>query len=192
MFINATNRFVSGRRPARPKRSIKSRVNRSNNMKTLKMLVLALLTMAAVTNNTQAAEATVSPNGFKSPECTYGADMLTYSYGWTLKFSRSYGRDAYLWPSLITNGTTTTNPQANDLMVLDAWSGSSVGHVGWVYGRSGGWICIVHTNMKVGTDWFTYGGAMFRYAWFYDLGNGSVYCWDNGKTYPLKAFITKK
>lgn len=161
-------------------------------MKKLTMLVLALLTMAAVINNTQAAEATVSPNGFKSPECTYGADMLTYSYGWTLKFSRSYGRDAYLWPSLITNGTTTTNPQANDLMVLDAWSGSSVGHVGWVYGRSGGWICVVHTNMKVGTDWFTYGGAMFRYAWFYDLGNGSVYCWDNGKTYPLKAFVTKK
>lgn len=161
-------------------------------MKTLKMLVLALLTMAAVTNNTQAAEATVSPNGFKSLECTYGADMLTSSYGWNLKFSRSYGRDAYLWPSLITNGKTTSTPQVNDLMVLDAWSGSAVGHVGWVYGRYDGWILVIHTNMKVGTDWFSYGGATFRYAWFYDLGNGSVYCWDNGKTYPLKAFVTKK
>ncbi len=161
-------------------------------MKTLKTLVLALLTMAAVINKTQAAEATVSPNGFISPQCTFAADLLTFSYGWNLKFSRSYGRDAYLWPSLITNGTTTTNPQANDLMVLDAWSGSSVGHVGWVYGRSGAWICVISTNMKVGTDWFTYGGATFRYAWFYDLGNGNVYCWDNAKTYPLKAFLTKK
>src|SRR5437660_1120102 len=123
MLISATNRFASGRLPARSTRSTTSRINSSHNMKKLKMLVLALLIMAAVINNTQAAEATVSPNGFKSPECTYGADMLTYSYGWTLKFSRSYGRDAYLWPSLITNGTTTINPQANDLMVLDAWSG---------------------------------------------------------------------
>ena len=127
-----------------------------------------------------------------SPQCTYSSDLLADAYGWRLKFSRSYGRDAYSWPALITNATTTTNPQFNDLMVLDAWSGSSVGHVGWVYGRSGGWICVVHTNMKVGTDWFTYGGTMFRYAWFWDYGNSSVYCWDNGKTYPLKSFLHKK
>ena len=156
------------------------------------MLVLALLTMAAVINKTQAADATVSPNGFVSPQCTYGADMLTSWSGWNLKFSRSYARDAFAWPALVTNGTTTANPQAGDLMVLDAWSGSSVGHVAWVWGRSGGWICVIHTNMKVGTDLPYYGGATFRYAWFWNNGNGSVYCWDNGKTYPLKAFVTKK
>lgn len=161
-------------------------------MKKLKMLVLTLLTVAAIIHKADAAEVTVSPNGFKSPQCTYGADMLTDSYGWTLKFSRSYGRDAYRWPSLITNGTKTSNPQANDLMVLDAWSGSSVGHVGWVYGRDGDWICVIHTNMRVGTDLVTYGRAKFRYAWFRDLGDGTVQCWDNGKTYPLKAFLTKK
>jgi CHAP domain. len=169
-----------------------SNQKQKTNMKKLKTLVLALLTMAAVINTTQAADATTSPNGFKSPECTFAADLLTSSYGWNLKFSRSYGRDAYLWPSLITNGKVTTNPQANDLMVLDAWSGGPVGHVAWVWGRSGGWICVIHTNMRIGTDLFTYGGATFRYAWFWDYGNGSVYCWDNGKTYPLKAFITKK
>lgn len=160
-------------------------------MKTLKTLMLTVLT-AAVINNAQAAEATVSPNGFKSPECTFAADLLAYSYGWTLKFSRPDGRDAFLWPNLITNGTRTANPQANDLMVLDAWLGSAVGHVAWVWYRSGGWIRVIHTNMKVGTDVMTYGGAVFRAAWFFDLGNGYVYCWENGKTYPLKAFVTKK
>lgn len=160
-------------------------------MKQMKTLMLALFTMAAVIK-TQAADATVSPNGFVSPQCTYGADMLTSSYGWNLKFSRSYGRDADLWPSLIINGAITSNPQAGDLMVLDAWSGSSVGHVAWVWYRSGGWVLVIHTNMKIGTDLFTYGGATFRYAWFYSLGNNPVYCWDNGKTYPLKAFITRR
>ena len=94
--------------------------------------------------------------------------------------------------ALLTNGTVTTNPQANDLMVLDAWSGSAVGHVSWVWYRSGGWVRVISTNMKLGTDVLTYGGAVFRAAWFWDYGNGSVYCWENGKTYPLKAFITKK
>lgn len=161
-------------------------------MKKLKSVMLALLAMAAVVYTTQAAEATVSPNGFYSPQCTYGADMLTDAYGWRLSFSQPYGRDAYVWPSLIINGTVTTNPQANDLMVLDAWAGSSVGHVGWVWYRSGGWVWVISTNMKLGTDVLIYGGATFRAAWFYDLGNNSVYCWDNGKTYPLKAFITRK
>ena len=162
------------------------------SMKKLQTLVLALLTVAA-THNTLAAEATVSPNGFKSPECTYGADMLTSSYGWLLKFSQSYGRDAKLWPALITNGAQTTNPQAGALMVLDAWDTNPAGHVAWVWGRSGYWTCVLHTNMKVGTDYFTYGGATFRYAWFYFYpGWTSVYCNDNGKWYPLKAFVTKK
>jgi hypothetical protein len=166
--------------------------SKNKNMNKLKMLMLALLTAAVINTKAQAADATTSPNGFVSPQCTYGADMLTASYGWNLKFSRSWGRDAYVWPSLIMNGKVTTNPQANDLMVLDAWSGSSVGHVGWVWGRSGGWVCVISTNMKLGTDLFIYGGATFRYAWFWDCGNGSVYCWDNGKNYPLKAFLTKK
>jgi len=77
-------------------------------------------------------------------------------------------------------------------VVLDAWSGSSVGHVGWCWYRSGGWVRVISTNMKLGTDVLTYGGAVFRAAWFYDLGNNTVYCWENGKTYPLKAFVTKK
>ena len=84
-------------------------------MKTLNKLVVMALLVAAVVNKTQAAEVTVSPNKFVSPQCTYGADMLTSSYGWNLQFSRSYGRDAYVWPGLITNGAITTNPQSGDL-----------------------------------------------------------------------------
>lgn len=157
-------------------------------MKTLQMLVMALL-MAAVINTTHAADATVSPNGFISPQCTYGADMLTDAYGWNLKFSRSYGRDAKWWPEMITNGTRTTNPQGGDIMVLDS---SELGHVAWVWYRSGEWVLIVHTNMRVGTDLLTYGGATFRYAWFRYQGKSTVTCWDNGKTYSLKAFVTKR
>lgn len=165
--------------------------DKNNRMKKLKMLVMALL-LAAVIDKTQAADATTSPNGFLSPQCTYGADMLTSSYGWNLKFSRTWGRDAYNWPSLLLNGTATSNPQAGDLMILDSWSGSAVGHVGWCWYRSGGWVRVISTNMKLGTDVLTYGGATFRAAWFYDLGNNTVYCWENGKTYPLKSFLTQR
>ncbi len=160
-------------------------------MKKLKELTLALLTMAAVLNKTQAADMTVSPNGFIAPQCTYGADMLTSSYGWDLNFARSYDRDADLWPGLLTNAMPTSNPQSGDLMVLAAWQGSAEGHVAWVWYRSGNWVCVIHTNMKIGTELMTYGGATFRFAWFRALGNGSVYCWDNGNTYALETFLTK-
>jgi hypothetical protein len=163
-----------------------------DSMKKVRMLVLALLTIAAI-NTAKATDATVSPNGFKSPECTFGADTLTSWFGWNLKFSQSYGRDAKLWPSLLTNGARTTNPQEGCLMVLDGWDLNPSGHVAWVWGRQGYWTCVLHTNMKVGTDYFTYGGASFRYCWFYYYpGWTSVYCGDNGKWYPLRAFVTKK
>ena len=62
----------------------------------------------------------------------------------------------------------------------------------WVWDRDGEWVLVVHTNMRVGTDVLTYGGAKFRYAWFRYQGKNTVTCWDNGKTYPLKAFVTKR
>ncbi len=163
-----------------------------DSMKKLTTLVLALLTLAA-THKSLATDATVSPNGFYSPQCTYGCDMLTSSYGWLLKFSVNSGRDARLWPSLIVNGSLTSNPQAGDIMALDAWDTNPDGHVGWVWYRQGYWVRIIHTHMLAGQDQFTYGGATFRAAWFYYVpGWTSVYCYDNGKWYPLKAFVTKK
>jgi len=47
--------------------------------------------------------------------------------------------------------------------------------------------------MKVGPDYFSYGGATFRYAWFYYYpGSTSVYCNENGRWYSLKSFLRKK
>lgn len=59
-----------------------------------------------------------------------------------------------MWPAMITNGAQTTNPQTGALMVLDAWDTNPAGDVTWVWGRSGYWTCVLHTNMKVGTDYF--------------------------------------
>ncbi len=162
-------------------------------MKKLQTLVLALLTFAAVINSSHAADATVSPNGFKSPECTWSTDLLTSSYGWPLKFSVTSGRDAKRWPSQITNGNLTTNPQAGDLMVLDGWDTNPYGHVAWVWYREGNWVLVLHTNMRVGQDQFTYANVPFRAAWvYYSPGWTSVYFDANKKWYALKGFVTKK
>ena len=163
-------------------------------MKTkLNILLLALLTTAAVINTASATDTTISPNGFKSPECTFGADTLTSWLGWNLKFSQNYGRDAKTWPTLLLNAAATTNPQEGDLMALDGWDTNPSGHVAWVYGRQGYWVLVLHTNMRVGTDYFTYANAVFRYTWvYYYPGWNSVYFGDNGKWYPLKTFLTKK
>ena len=161
-------------------------------MTTIKSTMLALLTMAAVINAAQGAESTVSPNGFKSPECTYGVDMLTAADGWNLQFSQSSGRDARKWNTVISNGSVTTDPQAGDVMVLGAWDGNSFGHVAWLWGRWGEYVLVIHTNMRIGTDFFAYGGATFRYAWFRYTGGRQIVCLDNGKTYPLTAFIHER
>src|SRR5262249_52114261 len=50
--------------------------------------------------------------------------------GWRLQFLKA--GDAKTWATNVTNATKSFAPTAGSIMVLDAFAGSSQGHVGWV------------------------------------------------------------
>ena len=171
-------------------------------MKNILITALTLLLHGAlVPHEAVAADPNAkSPNGFLSPQCTFGVDWICRWNGWDLKFSRSWGRDADVWPSVLTNGYNKFRPGPRDIMVLRASKkhGLPVGHVAVVASSKvdtkytdGRMILVVyHTNFSAGQSLGKFGGATFRSSRFWYYPNKSeVYCLDTQKWYPLRAFI---
>jgi len=170
-------------------------------MKTTKQYIqLSLMLLGICMGSVYAGEQS-SLNGFEAPQCTWGVDMLTYSFGWELDFSQAWGRDARLWPELLENGGSTSRPNRGDILVLDGWDQNSYGHVAWVWyveqdtqsGYGGYYTLVIHTNWRAGSDLFEYQNTMFRYSWFYFCRDwDDVYCFDSKKWYPLAAILREQ
>ncbi|HEY3325055.1 MAG TPA: CHAP domain-containing protein [Planctomycetota bacterium] len=98
-----------------------------------------------------------SPNGFVAPQCTWWSDSRENELGWRLMFSQNFGRDAWTWPSLLTNAKVVSSPQAHGLVIFAPWGGNSKGHVGVVESVSGFSFTMSHSNFANGSIFRTVG-----------------------------------
>lgn len=138
-----------------------------------------------------------SPNGFVYPQCTWGADVLTYGDGWRLRFSNKRPRNAINWPnsSFLLNARIST-PTVGGLMVLN---NSASGHVAWIADVTTigvrTYVTVFHTNWPYGIK---IRDAMYQTSFILSadgrsvtpiyLVNGKVV---KGRTVALQAFLVR-
>lgn len=101
-------------------------------------------------------------NSFPKGQCTWYAFERSLEFGRRIHFSRSYGRDAKNWPSLV-SGRITQSPVPGSLMILAGWKGNEYGHVAYVESVAGSnrWT-ISHANMGAGTIFANLDGIDIR------------------------------
>jgi len=160
----------------------------------MRKLLLGVVAMVALTS---AAQAGWSPNGFSAGQCTFYCDGRTNEAGWKLTFSQNYGRDAYKWPSLVTNGWLYGWPWAGDVVVFDSQTGVPYGHVAYAEsvnyaGNNEYDIVVTHMNWATGTIVRYVSGYAVRQATLrIYYRNNVLYGKFQGRTkeYKLKGFL---
>jgi len=98
-----------------------------------------------------------SPNRLPVGQCTWFADIACAEAGRTLSFSRNWGRDAALWPWLVTSARAClVGPAPNSLVVFGPLNTpGGAGHVAWIESTArDGSFTVLHVN---------YGGAAVGY-----------------------------
>ncbi len=85
-----------------------------------------------------------SPNGFQTGQDTWFVDGMV-NHGpdkWLLNFSQTAGRDAYLWPSLITNAISSPYQSSTHdcIVVFGKCAALPNGHVAYYTPRHGGFV----------------------------------------------------
>ncbi|WP_309713513.1 CHAP domain-containing protein [Armatimonas sp.] len=150
---------------------------------------------------TRATKYKDSPNGFKFPNCTWGADVITYGKGWALQFSSKRPRNAINWidPTVLANAGLSSEPGAGSLMVLRNSSSGHVAYVWEVVGTSSSGntvISVLHTNWPYGER---ISDALYRTYFVISANrrsatpaysvNGKV---SYGKTVPLAGFLYRR
>lgn len=135
-----------------------------------------------------------SPNGFPPGQCTWAADGYANQSGWLLKFSQSYGRDAWKWWDLVTNANQGQLGYPGDILVLNKSKTLPYGHLFYIektldVGKK--WVGL-HANWAVGDYVTTICGYTIRRVTIEKKSNGEVTVGGGKTTYPIRGFLYKK
>lgn len=136
-----------------------------------------------------------SRNGFPKGQCTWYVDgRVKEAKNWTLKFSRTSGRDGWTWWDLVTNAGKGQLGLAGDIMVLNKWRSNPYGHVAYVESSTSGssWN-VTHANWASGSAVRTIEGYKVYKATFKKSSSSGYVKISGGSTnYPLRGFLYKK
>ena len=134
-----------------------------------------------------------SPNGFPKGQCTWYVDGRVYKDGWKLKFTQSYGRNAYKWWDMVTNANKGQLGLHGDILVLNKWGSNPYGHVAYVESSTSGkkWN-VTQANWKSGNPLKYIEGYPIYTGSFKKVATGKVNFNGGSSTYPLRGFLYKK
>ena len=136
-----------------------------------------------------------SPNKLLEPQCTWFVDIKANESGRRLVFSRTWGRDARLWPELLVGIQCANGPQVNCIAVFDSLntppsetSPAGAGHVAWIESITATGFTVLHSSFA-GTMVGTVNGVPINRTTFAWVAPGYVKSVNGTTVYRIRTFI---